>query len=230
MTVSLTTWTARQKPAREPITGNRVRLEPIDPTRHATQLFAAIDGESDPTLWDYLPYGPFADEDAFRAWLQPLAASSDPLHFAIVDQAAGEAVGMCAYLRMDPDFGVIEVGHIWFSPALQRTASATEAIFLLQEKALGELGYRRLEWKCDNANERSKRAAKRFGFTFEGVFRQHRIVKGKNRDTAWFSLLDSEWPANERAMREWLDPNNFDDSGRQMRSLSTVRNEHGQIR
>jgi len=223
MTVSLTTWTARQTPAREPIVGNRVRLDPIDPARHATQLFAAIEGEADTTLWDYLPYGPFADEEAFRSWLQPLATSSDPLHFAIVDRATGAAVGMCAYLRMDPDFGVIEIGHIWFSPALQRTTLATEAIFLLQEKVLGELGYRRLEWKCDNANERSKRAAVRFGFTFEGVFRQHRIVKGKNRDTAWFSLLDNEWPANERAMRAWLDPGNFDEAGRQLRSLAEIR-------
>ena len=226
MTVSLTTWTARQTPAREPIVGNRVRLDPIDPDRHAAQLFAAVEDEADTALWDYLPYGPFATENEFQAWLQPQMLSSDPLHFAIVDQTTDEAVGMCAYLRMDPDFGVIEIGHIWFSPALQRTTLATEAIFLLQEKVLGELGYRRLEWKCDNANERSKRAAVRFGFTFEGVFRQHRIVKGKNRDTAWFSLLDNEWSANERAMRAWLDAGNFDDSGRQVRSLAELRN-HG---
>jgi len=223
MVTSLTTWTARQTPAREPIAGNRVRLEPIDPAQHATSLFAAVSCDADPTLWDYLPYGPFAGEDTFRKWVGEQAASNDPLSFAIVDQATGEAVGMCAFMRMDPQNGVIEIGSIWFSPALQRTTLASEAIFLMQAKTLGELGYRRLEWKCDNANERSKRAAERFGFTFEGIFRQHRIVKGKNRDTAWFSLLDSEWPANERAMRTWLDPSNFDEDGRQVRSLSEIR-------
>lgn len=130
---------------------------------------------------------------------------------------------MCSFLRLDPAFGVIEIGHIWFSPILQRTPIATEAIYLMQKLALGDLGYRRLEWKCDNANDRSKRAAERFGFRFEGVFRQHRIVKGNNRDTAWFSMLDSEWPANQRALEAWLSADNFDADGRQLRSLRECR-------
>ncbi|MGI8483904.1 MAG: GNAT family N-acetyltransferase [Thermomicrobiales bacterium] len=224
MTVqSLANWTSRATPAREPIIGKRARLEPIDPECHGDQLFAAANASGDPALWDYLPYGPFVGRSEFLAWLARQASSTDPLFFAIVDQTTGNAVGMCSFLRLDPEFGVIEIGHIWFSPILQRTPIATEAIYLMQKLTLGDLGYRRLEWKCDNANDRSKRAAERFGFTFEGVFRQHRIVKGKNRDTAWFSILDSEWQANQRAFEDWLSADNFDADGKQRRSLSAIR-------
>ncbi len=219
----LANWIPRETPARTPINGARARLEPIDPERHADQLFAAANASGDPALWDYLPYGPFLDRETFRTWLAEQAASTDPLFFAIVDQATVNAVGMCSFLRLDPAFGVIEIGHIWFSPILQRTPIATEAIYLMQKLALGDLGYRRLEWKCDNANDRSKHAADRFGFRFEGVFRQHRIVKGNNRDTAWFSMLDSEWPANQRALEAWLSADNFDADGRQLRSLRECR-------
>lgn len=223
MTSSLSDWTPRSVPARSPVVGDRVWLEPIDPERHAATLFAAASSNDDPGMWDYLLYGPFASEADFGAWLLERAASTDPLHFAIVDQATDHAIGMCAFMRMDPANGVIEIGHIWFGPEIQRTTIASEAIYLMQRVTLGELGYRRLEWKCNNANDRSKRAAERFGFTFEGVFRQHLIVKGRNRDTAWFSLLDSEWPANESAFIAWLSPANFDDTGVQLRSLSTIR-------
>lgn len=220
---SLSDWTPRNTPARAPVLGDRVRLEPIDPERHASALFAAAGSSDDPGLWDYLPYGPFASHNEFDAWLLVQAASSDPLHFAIVNEKTGRAAGMCAFMRMDPANGVIEIGHIWFGPEIQRTPIATETIFLMQKLALGDLGYRRVEWKCNNANERSKRAAERFGFTFEGVFRQHVIVKGKNRDTAWYSLLDREWPENERAFGKWLSPANFDDTGVQRRSLGECR-------
>ncbi len=219
---SIADWTPCATPARAPIIGQRVRLEPVDPERHAAQLFAGATS-GDPKLWDYLGYGPFANESAFRTWLTERAASNDPLFFAFVDQETGKALGMGSFMRMDPQNGVIEIGHIWFSHELQRTPLATEAIYLMQKATLGDLGYRRLEWKCDNANARSKRAAERFGFTFEGVFRQHLIVKGKNRDTAWFSQLDSEWPANERAFLKWLDRANFDDDGQQRRSLADCR-------
>jgi len=220
----LSTWTPRERPARSTITGDRVRLEPLDVAAHAPDLWLAANAGDD-QLWDYLPYGPFADEGAFRTWLASIETSEDPLFFAIVDAGTGQALGMCSFLRIDPGNGVIEIGHIWFSAALQRSTLATEAIFLLQQTAMEDLGYRRLEWKCNNANARSKRAAERFGFTFEGIFRQHSIVKGANRDTAWFSLLDGEWPAYARAVRTWLAPDNFTADGVQIRSLRDLRTE-----
>ena len=200
-------------PAHRPLTGARVRLEPLDPERHADDLLAAAAG--DPRLWDYLPYGPFADAAELGAWLGERAASSDPLFLAIVDLATGRASGVASYLRIEPVHGCIEIGHIWFGAALQRTPAATETIYLLARHAFDDLGNRRLEWKCDAANARSRRAAERFGFTFEGVFRQHMIVKGRNRDTAWFALLDGEWPAVRAAYEAWLSPENFDAGGRQ---------------
>ena len=203
-------------PAREVLRGERVRFEPLDPAR-ADDLHAAAAG--DPQLWDHLPYGPFADAEAMRAHLAVQAASADPLFFAIVDAASGRACGVASYLRIEPAHGCIEIGHIWFGAGLQRTAAATEAIYLLARHAFDDLGNRRLEWKCDAANARSRRAAERFGFTFEGVFRQHMIVKGRNRDSAWFSLLDSEWPAMREAFETWLRPENFDAAGRQRTPL-----------
>jgi RimJ/RimL family protein N-acetyltransferase len=198
-----------------------VRLEPVDPDRHAGALFAAAAG--DDRLWDYLPYGPFADVEALREHLARQAASEDPLFFAVVDAGTGEAAGVVSYLRVEPGHGCIEIGHIWFGAPLQRTAAATETIYLLARHAFDELGNRRLEWKCDAANARSRRAAERFGFTFEGVFRQHQIVKGRNRDTAWYSLLDAEWPAVRAAFEAWLAPGNFEADGRQRRTLEQVR-------
>jgi RimJ/RimL family protein N-acetyltransferase len=213
-------------PEREPLQGARVRLEPLDPERHGDDLFAAasVDG-GDPALWDYLPYGPFATAGALCEHLATQAASSDPLFFAVVDTATGRAAGVVSYLRMEPAHGVIEIGHIWFGAPLQRTPQATEAIYLLARHAFDTLGNRRLEWKCDAANDRSQRAAERFGFTFEGVFRQHMIVKGRNRDTAWYSIVDREWPAVRAAFEAWLAPANFDADGRQRASLTALRGD-----
>ncbi len=198
-----------------------MRLEPIDPARHAESLFAAARGAD--AIWNHLAYGPFDSEVAFTEWLAERAASQDPLFFAVIDRASGLAQGMASLMRFVAADGVIEVGHIWFAPALQRTRQATEAIFLLARHAFDDLGYRRLEWKCDSLNAASRRAAERFGFTFEGVFRQHMVVKGRNRDTAWFSITDGEWPVRRAAFEAWLAPANFDAAGGQRQSLSAIR-------
>jgi RimJ/RimL family protein N-acetyltransferase len=208
-------------PGDETLTGRHVRLEPLDADRHAAALYAAAQG--DPALWNHLGYGPFASEAEMHAHLAAQAASADPRFLAVVDGATGEARGVVSYLRMEPEHGVIEIGHIWFGSALQRTPAATETVYLLARHAFEDLGNRRLEWKCDAANSRSRRAAERFGFTFEGVFRQHMVVKGRNRDTAWYSLLDGEWPAARAAFEAWLDPANFDAAGRQRRALAELR-------
>jgi len=213
-----------RSPQHEPLQGARVRLEPLDPDRHAGDLFAAAQGPgADPRLWHYLPYGPFADARELHARLAGCAASTDPLFLAVVDRTTGRAGGVVSYLRIEPAHGCIEIGHIWFGAELQRTPQATETIYLLARHAFDELGNRRLEWKCDAANGRSCRAAERFGFTFEGVFRQHMIVKGRNRDTAWFALLDCEWPAARAAFEAWLSAENFDARGRQRRLLQALR-------
>lgn len=217
-------WSPARVPPRESLTGATVRLDPLDPELHGLPLFqASHDGGAAEQIFRYLPYGPFLDFDRFRSWLDERAASSDPYFVGIVDAVAGAPQGMAAFMRMAPDHGVIEIGHIWFSLRLQRTRQATEAIYLMARHSFDDLGYRRLEWKCDAINEPSRRAALRFGFTFEGVFRQHMVVKGRNRDSAWFSILDGEWPRVRAAFEAWLAPENFDEDGRQRRSLSTVR-------
>jgi RimJ/RimL family protein N-acetyltransferase len=207
-------------PDRTPIEGAHVRLEPIDPSRHQIGLFVAA---GEPSIWEYLPYGPYADEAALAAQLTANAASEDPFFYAIVDLRDGRAGGMASYLRITPEHGVIEIGHIWLGLGLQRTREATEAIYLLARHAFDDLGYRRFEWKCNAANAASCRAAERFGFTFEGIFRQHQIVKGRNRDTAWYAMLDHEWPAIRAAFETWLDDTNFDEAGRQRWSLADLR-------
>jgi RimJ/RimL family protein N-acetyltransferase len=208
-------------PDRMPIVGETVRLEPVDPRRHAEQLFQASAGADE--LWDYMSYGPFESQAVFTGWVGERAVSKDPIFYAVVDRAAEVARGMTSFLRIEPDHRVIEIGHIWFAPMLQRTRQATEAIYLMARHAFDDLGYRRLEWKCNSLNAASRRAAERFGFTFEGIFRQHMIVKGQNRDTAWFSIIDGEWPRVRAAFEEWLAPENFDQDGHQRRSLSTIR-------
>ena len=170
-----------------------------------------------------MPYGPFADEQAFRAHLDNQQASEDPLFFALVERAAGTAAGVASYMRIEPQHGCIEIGNIWFGAALQRTPAATEAIYLLARHAFDELGNRRLEWKCNAANDRSTGAARRFGFTYEGTFRQMYVVKGENRDTAWFSIIDGEWPEIKAAFERWLDPANFDVGGTQRKPLRARR-------
>lgn len=220
---NLMDWMPVPLPPRAPILGHRVRLEPIDPERHAAALYAAAHGPGhDPTLWDYLGYGPFASEAEFTDWLTARAESADPLFYAVVDAATGQAEGMASYLRIVPADGVIEIGHIWFGAALQRTRQATEAIYLLARHAF-DLGYRRLEWKCNAQNARSRAAAARFGFTYEGTFRQHMITKGRNRDTAWFAIIDGEWPAIRCAFDRWLADANFDEEGNQRASLAALR-------
>ncbi|HXN77525.1 MAG TPA: GNAT family protein [Candidatus Dormibacteraeota bacterium] len=214
-------WKVARSPQRVPLEGTTVVLEPVEPERHATTLFTS--SEPAPELWAHLAYGPFANQAVFTKWLEDRAATEDPLFYAIVDRAAGGARGMASFLRMEPVHGVIEIGHIWFAPALQRTRQATEAIYLLARHAFDDLGYRRLEWKCDSLNEPSRRAAERFGFVYEGMFRQHMVVKGRSRDTAWYSILDGEWPAVRAAFEAWLAPENFDSEGRQLHSLSEIR-------
>jgi RimJ/RimL family protein N-acetyltransferase len=210
-------------PDRTPIDGETVRLEPVDPGRHAEQLFKASAGAD--SIWDYLAYGPFESQALFTEWLGDRAASKDPIFYAVVDRAAGAARGMASYMRIEPEHRVIEIGHIWFAPMLQRTRQATEAIYLMSRHAFDDLGYRRLEWKCNALNAASMRAAERFGFTFEGIFRQHMIIKGQNRDTAWFSIVDGEWPLRRAAFEAWLSPANFDQFGAQRRSLSQIRSD-----
>ncbi|HEU5318638.1 MAG TPA: GNAT family protein, partial [Chloroflexota bacterium] len=177
----------------------------------------------DGRMWTYLSVGPFDDVPTYRAWLESVAPGEDPLFHTIVDLKTGNPVGLAAYLRIDPPNGVIEVGHLQFSPLLQKTPVATEATYLMMRRALEELGYRRYEWKCDSLNAPSRAAAQRYGFTFEGIFRQAIVYRARNRDTAWFSILDHEWPTLKRAFERWLDPANFDRQGRQRARLADLR-------
>lgn len=170
-----------------------------------------------------MSYGPFPGLNEFADWLERYCLGNDPMFHAIVDKASGKASGFASFLRIDPSNGVIEVGNIGYSPALQRTKAATEAMFLMMRRAFGELGYRRYEWKCDAHNDRSRRAAVRLGFRFEGVFRQAVVYKGRNRDTAWYSVIDTEWPVLEAAFKAWLDPANFSSDGMQIASLAEIR-------
>lgn len=197
--------------------GTWVRLAPLNPFEHGDDLWGS--GASDDELWRYMGDGPFGDRAAFAANLEAKAASADPLFFAILDRASGRAQGHAALMRIEPVHRVVEVGNIVYTAPLQRTRGATEAMYLLARYVFDELGYRRYEWKCDTRNEPSRRAALRLGFTFEGIFRQHMIIKGRNRDTAWYSMLDSEWPARKREFERWLDPANFDAEARQKSAL-----------
>lgn len=207
-------------PARVPLEGLAVQLEPLDAAGHAAELFAGSHaGDEARRVWTYLWHGPFADEQAFASWLRDCAAADDPVFYAIRDETTGRAAGMASYLRIAPRDGAIEIGHIWFSPALQRTRAATEALCLMIRHAFDDLGYRRVEWKCNALNAPSRRAALRLGFRFEGIFFRHMIVKGRNRDTAWYSIIAEEWPERRAAFERWLDPANFDAEGRQRRAL-----------
>jgi RimJ/RimL family protein N-acetyltransferase len=200
--------------------GRHVLLRPVDPGADAGSLYrASHPPEGDERIWAYLPYGPHESVAALAAWLREAALSEDPLFFAIAPLPAEEPLGIAAYLRITPEQGVIEIGHIWFGTPLQRTVAATEAIFLLARHAFDDLGYRRLEWKCNALNAASRGAAERFGFRFEGVFRRHMVVKGRNRDTAWYSIVDDEWPAIRAAFDTWLAPENFGSDGEQRTSL-----------
>lgn len=224
MEQDLRVWRPRPTPPRTAMRGRFVLLEPLDPGRHSEALFAAAEGPgADPHLWDWMAVGPFGEAAAFRRWLETVEPSADPLFFTIVTLPDGVPRGMASFMRITPAHGVIEIGNIWFGVGLQRTAAATEAMALLARRAFDELGYRRLEWKCDARNERSRRAALRLGFAFEGIFRQHMVIKGRNRDTAWFAMLDRDWPRIDAAFHAWLDPANQGPDGRQLRSLEEVR-------
>ena len=216
-------WGPALPPQRDTLTGRFVRLEPVDVARDRDQLFIASHDARDPHLWDYLFVGPFDTKEEFARYLETCASSTTDVFFTVVDQATGAPSGLASYLRIVPKDGVIEIGHIWFSPAIQRRPQATEAIYILARHAFDDMRYRRLEWKCDALNARSRRAAERFGFMFEGIFRQHMVVKGKNRDTAWFAMLDCEWPTVRQAFEEWLDYGNFDEEGRQILTLANIR-------
>ena len=215
---SLPNWNAPGPPAPVTLTGRYCLLEPIDPERHARDLYDANALNPDGRMWTYLHYGPFETFSDYIDWMKATCLGDDPLFFAIVDPQTNRATGVAGYLRIQPAVGVIEVGHLAYSPRLQRSRAATEAMYLLMKHAFS-LGYRRYEWKCDSLNEPSRRAALRLGFTYEGIFRQAIVVKGRNRDTAWYSIIDSEWPALDAAFQAWLDSGNFDDSGEQCRSL-----------
>jgi len=206
-------------PVRTVIEGRLVTLVPLDPDAHGDALWMGAGSPEQKDLWRYLFDGPFADRAEFEQNLRLKAVSEDPLFFAIVDHNTGLCAGYAAYLRIEPRHRTIEVGSILFTPALQRTAGATEAMYLMARHVFDDLGYRRFEWKCDTHNLPSRRAALRLGFTFEGIFRQHMIVKRRNRDTAWYSMLDCEWPRRKTAFERWLDPSNFDSTGRQLREL-----------
>ena len=221
---SLLDWKPVSPPPRAPLDGRYVRLEPLDAQHHGEDLWHALQGpESDPALWDYLPYGPFADRGAFETWLAGKQATDDPLFFTVIDKATARAVGLLSFLRIAPADGCIEIGHIAFGRAMQRSPASTEAIWLLMRLAMDGLGNRRLEWKCNARNARSRRAAERLGFTQEGLFRQHAVIKGQNRDTAWFSIIDSEWVQRREALQRWLAPENFDEQGQQRRRLKDFR-------
>lgn len=217
-------WQPPSPPRRIVHVGRWCRLEPLSAEQHGRELYEAFSLDTEGRDWTYLPDGPFPSESAFLSWVKSAAASDDPLFFAIVEQAADRAVGVASYQRISPATGSIEVGHIHYSPLLQRKPAGTEAMYLMM-KHVFELGYRRYEWKCDALNAASRAAAERLGFTFEGIFRQATVYKGRNRDTAWYSVIDREWPALERAFVRWLDPGNFDADGRQRRRLQELRDQ-----
>ena len=218
-------WQAARTPDAAVLHGSRVHLERLDSARHGDDLWQALQGAgADPHMWTYMGYGPFASPADFTQWLNSLGNSGDTVFYTVIANSSDQALGLLSYLNICPAHGSIEIGHVCFGHAMQRSTLASETIYLLARYAF-ELGNRRLEWKCDNANLRSKRAAERFGFTYEGLFRQHLIRKGRNRDTAWFSLLDHEWPACCAAFERWLAADNFDAQGQQRQRLQDLR-EH----
>ncbi len=206
--------------------GAHILIRPVNATSDATPLFSVSHApDGDPAIWTYLPDGPYESPDHLRQTLTWAETSQDALYFTLVRLVDERPLGLASYLRITPEFGVIEIGHIWFGVPLQRTTGATEAIFLLLGHAFDELGYRRVEWKCNALNATSRRAAERFGFTFEGVFRKHQVVKGRNRDTAWYAITDEDWPAIRRGFQTWLAPENTDHNGQQRRLLADLIDE-----
>jgi RimJ/RimL family protein N-acetyltransferase len=216
-------WSARPRPPATPMFGRTCRLERLDPQRHAAELYAAHQTARDTSNWTYLMVGPFKTLAAYESFLQTEAAKTDPFHHVVIDTVTGKAVGMANFMRIDPANGVIEIGHVAYSPLLQKKSAGTEAIYLLLRRAFDELGYRRVEWKCDSLNDASRRAAERYGFRHEGIFRKATVYKGRSRDTAWFALTDADWPEVRTAFERWLSPDNFDAAGVQRRTLRALR-------
>ena len=210
--------------------GTYCRVEPINLGRHAADLYDANRKDEDGRIWTYLPYGPWDTFQGYRHWMETNALGADPMFYAIVDRRTDKAVGVAGYMRINPDDGVIEVGHINYTPLLQRTPAGTEAMFLMMRRVFDELGYRRYEWKCDSFNAPSRAAAERLGFIHEGTFRQAVVVKGRNRDTAWYSILDNEWPALKAAFEAWLEPANFETDGRHRTPLGAFMAQSRQTR
>lgn len=220
---ALPDWRPARLPDAQRLEGRYCVLERLDPDRHAEDLYAAHSSAPDGRDWTYMPVGPFDSVEDHHAWVIDAAAQTDPRHYAVVDTRTGRALGTLSLMRHDPENGAIEVGYVAFSPLLQRTPASTEAQYLLMRHAFDDLGYRRYEWKCNSLNEPSLRAAARLGFTFEGTFRQAQVVKGRNRDTSWFSLLDREWPRVRSAFEAWLDPSNFTAAGEQITSMQAAQ-------
>jgi RimJ/RimL family protein N-acetyltransferase len=216
-------WTARAIPPRTPMIGRFARVEPLDPDRHASELFAANAEDREGRNWTYYNYGPFASFADYRKWVEASCADTARMWHAIIDQTSGTAVGVAAYANIQPAYGTIEVGGLNFSRRLQRKPAATDAMYLMMRRVFDELGYRRYEWKCDSCNLPSRAAAARLGFAYEGLFRQAMVTRGNNRDTAWFSIIDKEWPTLRAAFEAWLDPGNFASDGQQRRSLASFR-------
>jgi RimJ/RimL family protein N-acetyltransferase len=215
-------WIPCQRPARAPIQGRYCILEPIEINKHAVKLFDVLAIDNQGESWTYLPYGPFDTISEFKDWLIKTMSDNDTLLYAILDIKTQEPIGISGYLRMNPEHGVIEIGHLHFSALLKQTSLATEAIYLMLQHAFDELKFRRCEWKCNDLNEPSRRAAERFGFTFEGIFRQNYVFKNRNRDTAWFSIIDNEWPILKEKFDKWLHPNNFSAAGKQILKLAQL--------
>ena len=218
-------WTPRPRPGRVTLEGRHCRIEPLDADRHGAELYAAYAANTDGRDWTYMSVGPFENMDGYLDYAHKAAASTDPLHYAVIDRGTGRAVGTLALLRIDPANGAVEVGFVAFSPSLQRTPVSTEAQYLLMKYVFDALGYRRYEWKCDDLNAPSRAAAARLGFQYEGTFRQAVVYKGRNRDTAWFAVIDRDWPRLAAAFETWLAPANFDAHGAQRRSLAAIRAE-----
>lgn len=217
----LSDWQPAKYPPRDAIRGQYCSIEPLDAKRHSTALYRAFSEDGSGKLWTYMANGPFHSAETFEQWLETIESRNDRLDFAIIDANDNNAVGIAAYLRIAPDVGSIEVGSITYSPLLQKTRMATEAMYLMMKHAFDTLGYRRYEWKCDSLNSASQSAALRLGFQFEGVFRQGMVYKGRSRDTAWYSIIDSEWPAISADFKAWLESENFDAQGRQRSSLKS---------
>jgi RimJ/RimL family protein N-acetyltransferase len=217
----LSNWHPPDLPTRAPMSGRFCRLESLNASTHAQALYTANQLDTTGKMWTYLPYGPFPDFGRYHAWLDSMAKSTDPLFYTIINLQDQAPVGLAAYLRIAPDSGSIEVGHLNYSPVLQQTPAATEAMYLMMAHAFS-LGYRRYEWKCDSLNAPSRAAALRLGFKFEGIFRQATVVKGRNRDTSWYSIINSEWSALQEIFQRWLHPDNFDSQGCQRQRLSEL--------